>query len=319
MLLSLGDSGEEVRHLHRRLGAAGFLTAPVDNWDVFGPSTERAVADFQADRGLSSTGVCDDDTWSALLEAWWNLGDRPLMLRSPNLRGDDVAELQRVLSRLGFDCGRIDGIFGPLADRALSDFQFNAGLPVDGVCHPETVTYLRMLSKKTGDGPGIAAVRDSEIARSGQPLEGTRVAVGQFGSLEGLRAELCSALREHGAMLMEFAETDPIEHSKKANLFGADVYVGFELSDEPIRRIAYYSVPAFESSGGRALAQLAERHLRDVVPGMRVEGMRLPILRETKMPAVLLTIGPWSIMGDRIPRIAEALFLALSAWAPSTA
>lgn len=316
MLLSLGDTGEEVRQLHRRLGAAGFLTGPVDNWDVFGPGTQRAVSDFQTDRGLTVTGSCDDDTWSALVEAWWNLGDRPLMLRSPNLRGDDVAELQRMLSRLGFDCGRIDGIFGPLAGRALSDFQFNAGLVVDGICHPDTVAYLRLLSKKTGDGPGIAAVRDSEEARLGQPLQGMRVAVGHFGGLEHLQDELCTALRGHGAMLIECSDPDPIDHWKKANLFGADVYVGVELLDDPLRRIAYYSVPAFESAGGRALARLAERHLRDVVTGVTVEGMRLPILRETKMPAILLSIGPASIVVDRTQRIAEALFLALTAWAP---
>ena len=316
MLLSPGDSGEDVRQLHRRLGAAGFLTGPVDNWDLYGSATEQAVSDFQADRGLPETGVCDDVTWSTLLEAWWDLGDRPLMLRSPNLRGDDVAELQRILSRLGFDCGRIDGIFGPLAARALTDFQFNAGLTADGVCHPDTVAYLRLLSKKTGDGPGIAAVRDSEEARFGQPLEGLRVAVGQFGELEHLQAALCSAVRGHGAMLIEFAETDPKEHWTKANLFGADVYVGFEVLEEPTRRITYYSVPAFESAGGRALAHLAERHLRDVVPGVQVEGMRLPILRETKMPAILISLGPKAIISDRAERIAEAIFLALTAWAP---
>ncbi len=316
MLLSLGDSGEEVRHLHRRLGAAGFLTGPVDNWDIFGSATQQAVSDFQADRGLPATGSCDDDTWSALVEAWWNLGDRTLMLRSPNLRGDDVAELQRVLSRLGFDCGRIDGIFGPLAAKALSDFQFNAGLDVDGICHPATVDYLRLLSKKTGDGPGIAAVRDSEEARTGQPLEGMRVAVGQFGDLEHLQDFLCQAVRSHGAMLIELAETEPNEQWVKANLFGADVYVGFEALAEPVRRISYYAVPSFESAGGRALAHLTERHLRDVIPGVRVEGMRLPILRETKMPAILISLGPRAIIGDRAQRIAEAIFLALSAWAP---
>lgn len=316
MLLSLGDSGEEVRHLHRRLGAAGFLTGPVDNWDLYGPVTELAVSDFQIDRGLSATGICDDDTWAALLEAWWNLGDRTLMLRSPNLRGDDVAELQRILSRLGFDCGRIDGIFGPLAARALSNFQFNAGVDVDGMCSSHTVDFLRLLSKKTGDGPGIAAVRDSEVARNGQPLEGMRVAVGEFGDFQDLQASLCSAVRGHGAMLIECTQIEASEHWKHANLFGANVYVGFEVQEEPVRRISYYSVPAFESAGGRALALLAERHLRDLVPGVRIEGMRLPILRETKMPAILISLGPPAIISDRESRIAEAIFLALSAWAP---
>jgi N-acetylmuramoyl-L-alanine amidase len=316
MLLSLGDSGEEVRHLHQRLASAGFLSSPVDNWEVFGASTQEAVRTFQTDRGLTATGSCDDDTWAALLESWWDLGDRPLMLRSPNLRGDDVAELQRILSRLGFDCGRIDGIFGPLAARALSDFQFNAGIESDGVCQSDTVEYLRLLSRMTGDGPGIAAVRDSEEARLGQPLVGLRVAVGQFGGLDTVTEALCAAVRDHGAMLIELPVTDAADHWKTANLFAADVYVGFEVVDEPIQRVAYYAVPAFESAGGRSLAQLIERHLRDVLPGLRVEGLRLPILRETKMPAVLLSVGPNPLGPERSRRVADALFLALTTWAP---
>ena len=42
--------------------------------------------------------------------------------------------------------------------------------------------------------------------------------------------------------------------------------------------------------------------------------MRLPILRETKMPAVLLSLGPTQVMVDRAERIAEAVFLAVTAW-----
>ena len=33
--------------------------------------------------------------------------------------GDDVAALQKRLHDLGFDCGRIDGIFGPDTERGL--------------------------------------------------------------------------------------------------------------------------------------------------------------------------------------------------------
>jgi N-acetylmuramoyl-L-alanine amidase len=62
------------------------------------------------------------------------------------------------------------------------------------------------------------------------------------------------------------------------------------------------------------LAHLIERHLRDVVPRITVSGMRLPILRETKMPAVLLSLGPTQTMVDRAERIAEAVFLAVAAW-----
>lgn len=314
MALSPGDSGEDVRRLQRQLGAAGFLPDSGIVLATYCSGTVEAVASFQADRGLPATGICDDDTWHTLLEASWNLGDRLLMLRSPNLRGDDVAELQRVLSRLGFDCGRIDGIFGPLAAAAIRDFQENAGLEVDGVCRPSTVEALRMLSRQTGDGPGIAAIRDLDTLRQGQPLDTTRVAVGQFGGVSELTGALMAALRDHGALLLHTEDTTAAAQAAHANLFGADVFVGFEATPERTARVAYYAVPAFESAGGRSLAHLVERHLRDVIGGVEIVGLRLPILRETKMPAVLISLGPTHDIVERADRIADAVFLALLAW-----
>ena len=246
MAIAPGDTGEAVRQLQHRLGAAGYLPDVGVTPDLYCAGTQQGVISFQEDRGLTVSGVCDDDTWTALLEAWWSLGDRSLMLRSPNLRGDDVAELQRLLSRLGFDCGRIDGIFGQKLNRSLRYFQLNAGLDVDGVCHYHTVAVLRRLSRMTGDGPGIAAVRDSEKARRGQPLIGRRVAVGQFGEFEPLRQALGEALREHGAMLIELTDEEVPAQGRTANLFGADVYVGVESSPYYEARVSYYSVPAFE-------------------------------------------------------------------------
>ena len=314
MALAPGDTGEAVRQLQRRLGAAGFLPdAPVTP-DVYCPITEQAVAAFQVDRGLTATGVADDDTVSALEEAWWSLGDRPLMLRSPNLRGDDVIELQRVLSRLGFDAGRIDGIFGARTSLAVGDFQLNAGLEVTNVCDDDTVRVLRRLSRMTGDGPGIAAVRDAEQAQLGQSLDGRRVAIGQFGGFSALSRPLAQSLRDRGALIIDADDSDAVAQAATVNLFGANVYIGLEASTERVARVTYYAVPAFESAGGKALARLIERHLRDVVPRMTVEGMRLPILRETKMPAVLITLGPTQQIVDRANRVAQAIFLAISAW-----
>ena len=314
MALSPGDTGEEVRHLQRRRGEAGFLPDRGVVKATYCSATAEAVSSFQTDRGLPSTGVCDDDTWHTLLEASWNLGDRTLVLRSPNLRGDDVAELQRVLSRLGFDCGRIDGIFGPLADRALRDFQQNAGLEVDGTCGGSLVDHLRVLSRQTGDGPGIAAIRDLEDLKHGQPLASMKVAIGRFGDVEDLAEPLMAALDDHGAVVIPTEEPTAAAQAAHANLFEAEVFVGLEHVDDTRHRVAYYAVPAFESAGGRSLAHLVERHLRDVIPGVDVVGLRLPILRETKMPAVLVTIGSADDVVDRSARIAEALYLALVAW-----
>ena len=111
---------------------------------------------------MRASGVCDEATWLALVEASWRLGDRPLKLIAPNMRGDDVSTLQSRLGRLGFDCGRVDGIFGALTAKALEDFQRNCGLDVDGVGGPQTARALEIISARSGSGPGVATIREIE-------------------------------------------------------------------------------------------------------------------------------------------------------------
>ena len=105
----------------------------MDTDGVFGDATRAAVEAFQHLRGLRVDGVCGEQTWNTLVEAGLRLGDRFLYRRTPMQRGDDVADLQLRLSTLGFDTGRVDGIFGDATSRALAEFQRNAGLPVDGI------------------------------------------------------------------------------------------------------------------------------------------------------------------------------------------
>lgn len=58
-----GVSGESVRQVQGHLAEAGH-SVPQDG--VFGPSTERGVGAFQADRGLPATGRVDSSTLQAL-------------------------------------------------------------------------------------------------------------------------------------------------------------------------------------------------------------------------------------------------------------
>ena len=82
------------------------------------------------------------------------------------LRGDDVAELQLRLGALGFDAGRVDGIFGPMTQRRSSDFQQNMGLVPDEVCGPDTVDALSRLQPRAGVGT-VAGVRERHELRTG--------------------------------------------------------------------------------------------------------------------------------------------------------
>ncbi|MFG1668220.1 peptidoglycan-binding protein [Streptomyces sp. Y7] len=57
--------------------------------------------------------------------------------------GPDVAEAQCLLRRAGFSPGGIDGIFGPVTERAVEQVQRRAGLVVDGIVGPHTWKALR--------------------------------------------------------------------------------------------------------------------------------------------------------------------------------
>ena len=59
--------------------------------------------------------------------------------------GNDLAQvktLQTRLTQLGYDVGRIDGIFGDSTERGVSDFQRDNRLVADGVVGPATVKAL---------------------------------------------------------------------------------------------------------------------------------------------------------------------------------
>lgn len=297
---------------------AGFLARDVEDDGLYCPVTEHAVVEFQASRGLRTDGVCDSATWTALVEASWSFGDRMLYLTSPNLRGEDVSELQTHLSRLGFDCGRVDGIFGPLTARAVSDFQSNAGMSVDGICSTGTATAILRLGSHSGSGPGIATLRETENVLAAE-RGFHRVVIGQFGGFSGIARLVSRALREQHDVVMLVDEPDVSSHSRAANHFAADAYLGLEGHGEAVCTIAYYQVPGFTSVRGEALATQVADELSRTLPSLSVTavGMRLPILRETRMPAVLCSLGPFQEIADHAPEVAAALTRAFSVWQTS--
>ena len=239
------------------------------------------------------------------------------MLVAPNLRGDDVSELQASLARIGFDCGRVDGIFGPATVRALEDFQRNSGLPADGVCGPQSVRALGVLLRQTGSGPGITTVRELELlTATARSLADLRVVIGQFGGLSSLSRQLVRALRHRSATVVATDEPDAAAQAAAANRFAATVYVGFETATDGAATVHYYAVPQFESAGGHALATAIADQCSAQQVGIEpaVRGMRLPVLRETRMPAVLITLGAIQPALDRSAELVDAIVGALEEW-----
>jgi N-acetylmuramoyl-L-alanine amidase len=311
-----GIHGESVRDLQHRLARLGIEIAPGEPGS-YGSATEAAVRSFQQQRGLHETGVCDEVTWAALVEANYRLGDRLLYLRAPMVRGDDVGELQRQLGALGFDAGRVDAIFGPATERALKDFQRNAGLTPDGVCGPDVLATLARWRSRIDDRSNVAGVRERERLRHGpRAMHGQRIVLGGAG-LDVLTSALARLLREEGAIVAVVPNPDASVQAAEANQFEADVFLGLAMGEQAPVRLAYYATDGFESAGGHLLADQVAAHLDDdgVVEVTPPAGMRLPVLRETRMPAVMVYLAPPERVVAATDALARALRSSLVRWA----
>lgn len=234
------------------------------------------------------------------------------------LRGDDVTDLQRQLAALGFDVGRVDGIFGPETATALHDFQRNAGITTDGVCGRDTLAMLARLGDRTAREASAARIRQVEALRERpRSLQGRRIAVGERGGLEGTAAALGRALSESGALVSVLHHPDASEQAAEANRFEAEAYLGVELDDSAACGIAYFGAPGYESVGGRRLAELMAAGLASIgaFPSCRPEPMQLPVLRETRMPAVTCRLGPPALVVELAPAITTVVARAVAGWA----
>ncbi len=274
-----------MRDLRDRLRALGWLEVSGDSFDE---ATRAAVQSFQTSRGLQSTGLCERETWDALIEASIRLGDRLIYHRRPMLRGDDVRELQTRLNALGFDAGREDGIFGPQSERALREFQLNAGIVDDGVFGPESrSTLVRFGSLAAGS---VAQVREREMLRTlRRSISTCRIFVGVEPGLDVLGSMVARGLSRAGAhAIADRSGADDHELARRANGFNADAFLALRpaLTDGP--RCCYFANQTFRSEAGFRLATSVDTALVEVIgPGKQPAGRTVILLRETRMAAVV--------------------------------
>ena len=309
-LLRTGDRSDAVRDLQQRLHATG-ATVQVDGH--FGAETAAAVRGFQERRGLRVDGICGPDTWGALIESGYRLGDRLLYLCRPMLRGDDVGALQHHLNALGFDAGREDAIFGPDTERALGAFQRDAGLSHDRVCGPATIGALRRMGS-LAEG-SVAAVREREVLRSGgRRLDGARVFLAADLGLAAVGSAVTAGLRRHGAIVaLDTSGDDPGVIAEQANRFGADAFVALRAGASPGMRCAYFANDRFRSEAGFALARRITAALRSAGPVDEPAGRTYRLLRETRMAAVDCELvagddaAATAALAEQLPVISEAL------------
>lgn len=180
-----GDRGPAVAEIRGKLILMGLLPpsfdehlGTLDGVDHFDEAMDRAVRQFQQERAITVDGIIGPATYRALDEARFRLGDRLLSYVVANpLTGDDVALLQRRLQELGFDVGRIDGVFGVHTLEGLQEFQRNVGLPADGTCGPATFKALAGLRSKGGAGSPDSLRAALALEQAGPALPGKVVVI----------------------------------------------------------------------------------------------------------------------------------------------
>lgn len=64
-----------------------------------------------------------------------------------NDKGDEVKKLQTLLNKRGFNCGKVDGIYGAITMNAVKNFQKKNKLTSDGLFGKQSLTKLKALYK----------------------------------------------------------------------------------------------------------------------------------------------------------------------------
>jgi N-acetylmuramoyl-L-alanine amidase len=296
---------------------------------VYDAATELAVRHFQQVRGLSVDGRVGEETYRALSEARWALGDR-LLHHDPvrPVRGDDVTNLQDRLHELGYDAGPVDGVFGPDTERGLRAFQRDYGLTSDGTCGPATLRALRQLGRKVTGGRPQLLRQSASFVESGPHLIGRRIVVdpGHGGTDTGFTAGetteadlvLDLASRIEGRLAAAGAtvyltrgrdqDPSPAERTAFANDAHADLFLSLHTdahSSEHARGVSsyYYGTGSGASSTvGEQFANLVRREVvaRTGLLDLGSHPKTWDLLRMSRMPAVRLDVGYLSHPVDRL-------------------
>lgn len=330
----MGDTGPVVAEIRARLARAGFGTsggarAAVDD-SIFDADLDAAVRAFQQERGLTVDGLVGPQTFRRLEEARWRLGDRVLVYTAGHLlSGDDVTELQTHLGRMGFDCGRVDGIFGPATDRAVRDFQRGVGVAADGTCGPETFRALDRLVRTLGDRAVHDLRQGLDLMRSRSGVTDKIVVLdpateGLDAPAQGLVDDLATRIEGRllvlgTAVYLTRAPGAPNPHTSAAafaNTVAADLLISLHIDTWPSRHASGVSTFYFGDPNGGAHSfagrVAAERILDEICARTDLADCRsMPrtwdVLRATRMPAVCLELG-YSHSAADMRRLTTAAF-----------
>ncbi|MBQ7305066.1 MAG: peptidoglycan-binding protein [Clostridia bacterium] len=189
------DQGDDVLRMQKALVSLGYATGGTDG--KFGPTTEKAVRQFQKDNGLTVDGAAGSATLTLLYDraegstsgsTGGSSGSSGSSGSTSNYfggnyntlkygsRGDRVKLLQKALNQLGYSAGSADGKFGSGTQRAVVAFQRANGLTADGLAGTKTLKKIEaLLSGGTSSGGSTTTKPDSGSSNTGSSNNGYTV------------------------------------------------------------------------------------------------------------------------------------------------
>jgi peptidoglycan hydrolase-like protein with peptidoglycan-binding domain len=128
-----------VEKLQRELGIRGYAAGPIDG--IMGSRTRAAIRAYQRDVGLQVDGIASKELLEYMMFNDGGATSGPVPI--PSLDPVFVRSLQIELVERGYYHGAIDGIAGPMTQRAVENFQRDAGLVVNGAMDQRLLEELR--------------------------------------------------------------------------------------------------------------------------------------------------------------------------------
>lgn len=172
--LKQGMQNPDVKQLQDLLKKKGTFRFS-ESTGYFGSITKSAVADFQKKHGLIADGIVGKNTFQALgvgdIKKSSSKSSTSQLLRIGS-RGQAVTDLQSKLKNLGYDTGKVDGIYGSLTASAVQQYQRSNHLQVDGIAGPDTLSSLygqapKKASSKTSAKSKTTTGNTSNLLKAG--------------------------------------------------------------------------------------------------------------------------------------------------------
>ncbi|GAA0297491.1 cell wall-associated NlpC family hydrolase [Gracilibacillus halotolerans] len=124
--LNYGSQHETVRVLQHKLQHLSYYDSSIDG--NYGILTEYALKKFQEANGLETTGQANKQTIQQLITIEEEMLELLEQDNLPDKEENEWDDVQESLQYFGYYEGELDGIYGPLTEKALDKFKKDRGL-----------------------------------------------------------------------------------------------------------------------------------------------------------------------------------------------